>query len=43
MMTLIVIDQHGKIRDIHFGYSPRLFDELSERARGLLAEKAAAR
>jgi thiol-disulfide isomerase/thioredoxin len=41
--TLIVIDQHGKIRDIHFGYSPRLFDELSERVRDLLAEKAAAR
>ncbi len=41
--TLIVIDQQGKIRDIHYGYSPRLFEELSERIRGLLAEKAAAR
>jgi thiol-disulfide isomerase/thioredoxin len=41
--TLIVIDQHGIIRDIHFGYSPRLFEELSERVRSLLAEKAAAR
>jgi thiol-disulfide isomerase/thioredoxin len=41
--TLIVIDQHGKIRDIHFGYSPRLFEELSARVHGLLAEKAVAR
>jgi thiol-disulfide isomerase/thioredoxin len=41
--TLIVIDQHGTLRDIHSGYSPRLFEELSDRVRGLLAEKAAAR
>ena len=41
--TLIVIDQHGIIRDIHFGYSPRLFEELSARVSSLLAEKAAAR
>jgi peroxiredoxin len=41
--TLIVIDQQGKIRDIHYGYSPKLFDELSAIVRGLLAEKAVAR
>ena len=41
--TLIVIDPHGKIRDIHYGYSPRLFEELSAEVRSLLAEKAAAR
>lgn len=41
--TLILIDQRGRIRDVHVGYSPRLFDELSEEVRGLLAEKAAAR
>jgi thiol-disulfide isomerase/thioredoxin len=39
--TLIVIDQQGKIRDVHVGYSPRLFEELSGVVRGLLAEKAA--
>jgi thiol-disulfide isomerase/thioredoxin len=41
--TLIVIDQQGKVRDIHVGYSPRLFEELSAEVRNLLAEKAAAR
>jgi peroxiredoxin len=41
--TLIVIDRQGKIRDVHIGYSPRLFEELSAEVRGLLAEKAAAR
>jgi peroxiredoxin len=39
--TLIVIDREGTIRDIHVGYSPRLFEELSEVVRGLLAEEPA--
>ena len=38
--TLIVIDPQGKIREVHVGYSPRLFEELSELVRNLLAEKA---
>ncbi len=39
--TLIVIDQDGKVREIHVGYSPRLFEDLSALIRGLLAEKPA--
>lgn len=39
--TLIVIDQVGKVREIHLGYSPHLFEDLSTLIRGLLAEKAA--
>jgi peroxiredoxin len=41
--TLIVIDPKGKIREIHVGYSPRLFEELSDLVRSLLAEKTAGR
>ncbi len=37
--TLIVIDPQGKVREVHVGYSPRLFEELSELVRKLLAEK----
>jgi peroxiredoxin len=37
--TLIVVDQAGKVREIHVGYSPRLFEELSGLIRALLAEK----
>ena len=37
--TLIVIDRQGKVREIHFGYSPRLHEDLSTLIRGLLAEK----
>jgi thiol-disulfide isomerase/thioredoxin len=37
--TLIVIDQAGKVREIHVGYSERLYDELASLIRGLLAEK----
>jgi len=39
--TLIVIDPMGKVRKIHIGYSPRLFDELSVFIKGLIAEKPA--
>ena len=38
--TLIVIDRRGKVREVHVGYSPKLFDELSQLVRGLLAEPA---
>jgi thiol-disulfide isomerase/thioredoxin len=41
--TLIVIDQAGKIRKIHVGYSPRLFEEVSGVIRELLAEESAVR
>ena len=36
--TLIVVDQRGLIREIHVGYSPRLYEELSELIRKLLTE-----
>ncbi len=39
--TLVVIDKEGKVREIHVGYSPRLYEDLSEEIRGLLAEKSA--
>ena len=39
--TLIVVDQRGKIREVHVGYSPRLFDELTGLIRDLLDEKPA--
>ncbi len=38
--TLIVIDPRGKVREVHVGYSSRLFEELSELVRNLLAENA---
>jgi peroxiredoxin len=37
--TLIVVDKTGTVREIHVGYSPRLFEELSGVIRGLLGEK----
>jgi len=40
--TLIVIDKQGKVREIHVGYSPRLYEDLSALIRDLLAEKPAA-
>lgn len=39
--TLVVVDKVGKVREIHVGYSPHLYDELSEQIRTLLAEKPA--
>jgi thiol-disulfide isomerase/thioredoxin len=27
--TLIIIDQHGKVADIHVGYSPQLYEEVT--------------
>jgi peroxiredoxin len=37
--TLVVIDPRGKIREVHVGYSPRLFDDISGLIRELLAER----
>jgi len=37
--TLFVIDQAGKVADIHVGYSPTLRDEVSKTVKGLLARK----
>ena len=37
--TLFVIDKEGKIREMHVGYSPRLYEDLSRLVRELLAEK----
>ncbi|WP_422927735.1 TlpA family protein disulfide reductase [Singulisphaera sp. PoT] len=37
--TLIVVDQEGKVADIHVGYSATLRDEVSRIIRGLLAKK----
>lgn len=37
--TLIVIDQQGKVHDIHVGYSPTLREELTTVIQGLLAKK----
>lgn len=34
--TLMIIDQQGKIADIHVGYSPQLFEQVSESIDGLL-------
>lgn len=39
--TLIVIDQAGTVREVHVGYSPRLYDELSGLIRRLLDDKPA--
>ena len=40
--TLIVIDREGKVREIHVGYSPGLYEDLSTLIRELLAENPAA-
>jgi thiol-disulfide isomerase/thioredoxin len=37
--TLIVIDQEGKVHDIHVGYSPTLRDDVGKVIRGLLDRK----
>jgi thiol-disulfide isomerase/thioredoxin len=37
--TLIIIDQEGKVADIHVGYSPTLREEVSKSVKGLLARK----
>jgi peroxiredoxin len=36
--TLIVVDKSGKIREFHVGYSPQLYDEISQLVRQLVAE-----
>ena len=35
--TLIIIDQEGKVADVHVGYSPTLRDEVAKAVKGLLA------
>jgi thiol-disulfide isomerase/thioredoxin len=37
--TLIIIDQEGKVSDIHVGYSPQLFEEVTAVVDRLLAAK----
>ena len=37
--TLIIIDQEGKVADIHVGYSPTLREEVAKTVRGLLDTK----
>lgn len=37
--TLIVIDQEGKVADIHAGYSPTLREDVSRSVKSLLARK----
>jgi thiol-disulfide isomerase/thioredoxin len=37
--TVIVIDQQGMVADIHLGYSPRLFDDVTAAVDRLLAHK----
>jgi hypothetical protein len=37
--TLIIIDQLGKIHDIHVGYSPTLREEVGKEIRSLLARR----
>lgn len=37
--TLIIIDQEGKVADIHVGYSPTLRDEVAKTVKQLLARK----
>ncbi len=36
--TLVVVDKRGKVREIHVGYSPRLYEELADVIRKLLVE-----
>jgi thiol-disulfide isomerase/thioredoxin len=37
--TLIVIDQQGRVHDVHVGYSPTLRDDVGKQIRDLLARK----
>ncbi len=37
--TLIIIDQQGKVADIHAGYSPQLFEEVTAAVDRLLDAK----
>jgi peroxiredoxin len=37
--TLIIIDQAGKVADVHVGYSPTLREEVGKAVKGLLAQK----
>ena len=34
--TLIIIDTQGKVRDVHVGYSPDLYEKVSKKIDGLL-------
>ncbi|MDR3638770.1 MAG: TlpA disulfide reductase family protein [Isosphaeraceae bacterium] len=37
--TLIIIDQEGKVADVHVGYSPTLREEVSKSVKSLLSRK----
>ena len=37
--TLIIIDQQGKVSDVHVGYSPTLREEVGKVIRELLAKQ----
>ena len=37
--TLIIIDQDGKVADVHVGYSPKLREEVSRSVKNLLSRK----
>jgi thiol-disulfide isomerase/thioredoxin len=37
--TLIIVDQQGKVADVHVGYSPQLFEEVTTAVDRLLAGK----
>jgi protein-disulfide isomerase-like protein with CxxC motif len=37
--TLIVIDQRGRVHDIHVGYTPTLREDLGKQIRDLLTSK----
>jgi thiol-disulfide isomerase/thioredoxin len=37
--TVVIIDQQGKVADVHIGYSPQLFEELTEAVDRLLDAK----
>ena len=35
--TLIIVDQAGKVADVHVGYSPTLREDVAKAVKGLLA------
>jgi hypothetical protein len=37
--TLIIIDQQGKVADVHVGYSPQLYEEVTAAVDRLLGAK----
>jgi hypothetical protein len=34
--TLVIVDQEGKVRDVHVGYSPDLYEKVSKKVAALL-------